>query len=96
MLFTFADLEPRRRAEAALRQSEERFVTCFRLAPIPLAIGTVEGYRFVDANEAFREATGHGAGDVAGRGAAELGLWADEEARNGSRRSSPGRTGQRL
>jgi len=81
MLFTFADLEPRRRAEAALRQSEERFVTCFRLAPIPLAIGTVEGYRFVDANEAFCEATGHGAGHVVGRGAAELGLWADEEAR---------------
>jgi PAS domain S-box-containing protein len=58
MLFTFADLEPRRRAETALRQSEERFVTCFRLAPIPLAIGTVEGYRFVDANEAFRDGDG--------------------------------------
>ena len=35
MLFTFADLEPRRKAETALRQSEERFAKSFRLAPVP-------------------------------------------------------------
>ena len=34
MLFTFADLEPRRQAEAALHQSEKRFETAFRLAPV--------------------------------------------------------------
>ncbi len=33
MLFTFMDLEPRRRIETALRQSEERFAKAFRLAP---------------------------------------------------------------
>ena len=35
MPFTFADLKPRRKAETALRQSEERFAKAFRLAPVP-------------------------------------------------------------
>lgn len=83
MLFTFADLEPRRKAETALRHSEERFVKCFRLAPVPITIGTVEGHRLVDVNEAFTRATGYGTHDAVGRGAAELGLWADEEERRG-------------
>jgi PAS domain S-box-containing protein len=33
MLFTFMDLEPRKKAENALRQSEERFSKSFRRAP---------------------------------------------------------------
>ena len=32
MLFTFADLEPRRKAESALRHSEERFTRTFQMA----------------------------------------------------------------
>ena len=39
MLFTFADLEPRRKAEGALRHSEERFTRAFQLAPVAVAIG---------------------------------------------------------
>ena len=38
MLFTFADLEPRRRAEVALRQSEERFERAFNANPAPAVI----------------------------------------------------------
>ena len=47
MLFTFADLEPRRKAEAALRHSEERFTRTFQLAPVPMAIGARDGHRAV-------------------------------------------------
>src|SRR5918997_4334130 len=50
MLFTFADLEDRRKAEMALAQSEERFAKSFRLSPIPTAIGTIDDHRFVDVN----------------------------------------------
>ncbi len=35
MLFTFADLELRKKAEVALRHSEERFAKAFRLTPVP-------------------------------------------------------------
>ncbi|CAM5180164.1 HTH-type transcriptional regulator MalT [Castellaniella defragrans] len=58
MLFTFNDLEPRRKAEGALRYSEERFSKAFRLAPVPMAIGTVEG-EVLEVNEAFVDTTGY-------------------------------------
>ncbi len=58
MLFTFNDLEPRRKAENALRESEERFSKAFRLAPVSMALSTLEG-RVLEANETFIETTGH-------------------------------------
>jgi PAS domain S-box-containing protein len=42
MLFTFADLHPRKQAQDALRQSEERFAKAFRMAPSPMAIFTLD------------------------------------------------------
>jgi PAS domain S-box-containing protein len=81
MLFTFADLEPRRRAEAALRQSEERFAKAFRVAPVPMAIASLDDwFRFTLVNGAFVAATGHAEAAVVGRTAAELGLWDDPAA----------------
>ena len=50
MLFTFADLEPRRKAESALRQSEERFTRTFRMAPVPMAIGARDGHLLCEVN----------------------------------------------
>ncbi|MBP1807647.1 helix-turn-helix transcriptional regulator [Rubellimicrobium aerolatum] len=87
LLFTFADLEPRRRAEAALRHSEERFVTCFRLAPVPLAVVAAKGTRFVEVNEAFCALTGLKTPDAVGRSLAEVGLWAEAGARRSFERA---------
>jgi PAS domain S-box-containing protein len=81
MLLTFADLEPRRRAEAALHQSEDRFEKAFRLAPVPMAIASLEDwFRFTLVNTAFVEATGYTEAASVGRTAAELGLWTDPAA----------------
>ncbi|MFC7477498.1 PAS domain S-box protein [Dankookia sp. GCM10030260] len=83
MLFTFADLEPRRRAEGLLRQSEERFAKAFRLAPVPMAVAEAgaPGLRFVLVNDAFRQVLGHGEADIVGRNPAEHRLWEDQAAR---------------
>jgi PAS domain S-box-containing protein len=72
MLFSFADLEPRRQAENELRHSEERFVTTFRLAPVGMAITTREGYRLCDTNDAFHQLTGWSSDEAMGKSMAEL------------------------
>ena len=74
MLFTFADLEPRRKAETALRHSEERFMRTFSLAPVALAIGALDGHRLCDVNEAFTDLTGYGA-EIIGRPLGDVELW---------------------
>jgi PAS domain S-box-containing protein len=78
MLFTFADLEPRRKAETALRHSEERFAKAFRLAPVPTTIATADDHRLVEVNEAFTKVLGYQDQDVVGHPAQDLGLWVDD------------------
>jgi PAS domain S-box-containing protein len=81
MLFTFADLEPRRKAETALRQSEERFAKAFCLAPVPTTISTADDHRLIEINEAFSRVLGYRAQDVVGYPADDIGLWVDDEER---------------
>jgi len=75
MIFTFADLEPRRRAEMALRQSEERFATAFRFAPVPMLLSSLDGHRILNANHAFLQLTDWGHDSVVGRKPAEIELF---------------------
>jgi PAS domain S-box-containing protein len=81
MLFTFADLEDRHKAEVALQQSEERFAKSFRLSPVPIIVATADEHRFVDANDAFVTAMGYGTDEIIGRTAEDLRLWADAQVR---------------
>lgn len=80
MLFTFMDLEPRRKAEDALRQTEERFSKAFRLAPVPMTVSSLEGFLLLDVNDAFVATTGYTAEEVVARNANELDLWVDPKA----------------
>ncbi len=82
MLFTFMDLDPRKKAEDALRQSEERFSTSFKLTPVPTTIGTLPDFRILDVNEAYLAVTGYTAEQVVGRSAAEIGVWESPAARH--------------
>jgi PAS domain S-box-containing protein len=75
MLFTFADLEPRRQAEIALRQSEERFAKSFRFAPIPMSLSSLNGHRILNVNHAFLDMTGWRHEEVIGRRPGEIELW---------------------
>jgi PAS domain S-box-containing protein len=81
MLFTFADLEPRRKAETALRHSEERFAKAFRLSPVPTTISTADDHRLIEVNHAFTRVLGYQAQDVVGYQAQDLGLWVDHDER---------------
>ena len=78
MLFTFNDLEPRRKAETALRHSEQRFATAFRLAPVPMTLSTAEG-ELLEVNDAFVATTGYDAATLS-RDDALARLWTDPRA----------------
>jgi len=81
MLFTFADLEPRRRAEGALRHSEERFTRTFQMAPVPMAIGARDGHLLCDVNASFTQMTGYGATEIIGRPLGDVELWDSDATR---------------
>lgn len=78
MLFTFMDLEPRRKAESSLRQSEERFQKAFRMLPVPGAVLRADDLVLLDMNQAFAQATGYASEDVVGRHGETVGLWHGE------------------
>ncbi|MFT3802549.1 MAG: PAS domain S-box protein [Burkholderiaceae bacterium] len=78
MLFTFMDLEPRRQAELAQRQTEERFAKAFRLAPVPMMIFQCDELRTLAVNDAFCESTGLSSEQALARTMPELGIWADD------------------
>lgn len=82
MLFTFADLEPRRRIEGELRESEARAHRTFELAPIGLAVATLDGHAFLTGNAALLELTGYTADELKQHSVAALKLWDNSAARS--------------
>lgn len=81
MLFTFADLEGRRRAERALAASEAHLATLFQMAPVAMALTSSDGHRTIDVNEAFARLTGRSIASAVGRIPGDPELWADPEDR---------------
>ena len=78
MLFTFMDLEPRRKAESTLRQSEERFQRAFRMLPVPSAVLRGGDLVLLDINDAFSAVTGYTGPDVVGRLVEDTAIWLDD------------------
>jgi len=81
MLFTFIDLEPRRQAETALRQSEERFAKAFRMTPVPTLVCDLRQFQVTDVNDAFTSATGYGSDELLGRPLEDIGFLEPERMR---------------
>ena len=77
MLFTFADLEPRRKAQNSLKNSEAHFSALFRMAPVAMALTAVDDHRLIEANDAFWQLVGYAPTRFVGRAAGDPELWAD-------------------
>jgi PAS domain S-box-containing protein len=67
----------RKRAEAFLRDSEERFRTAFQTSPDPIAISRLSDGVFVEVNDGFTELSGFTRGEVIGKSSLEINLWDD-------------------
>ena len=91
MLFTFADLEPRRKAEHSLRSSEHRSTTMFRLAPVAMAVTSLPDNLLLEVNEAFARLVGRPAAELIGCTVDAFQLWNDA----GQRRETESEIGKR-
>jgi PAS domain S-box-containing protein len=67
----------RRRAEEALRRSEERFERVFRASPIGITVSTLAEGRYLDVNAAFLRMVGRTREEVIGRTAFDIAFWHD-------------------
>lgn len=81
MLFSFVDMEPRHKAEVALRQSEERFAKAFRLTPVPILVCNASDQVVMDVNEAFLDTLAYPSEEVLGKTIAEVDFIHDKGAR---------------
>ncbi|WP_276489113.1 sensor domain-containing protein [Ectopseudomonas mendocina] len=74
---TFLDTSERKRAENALRASEEKFAKAFMHTPDAVAITDRESGRFIEVNRSFERQFGWSSTEAVGRTSLELGIWAD-------------------
>ncbi len=71
------DVTEQKRAEKALRSSEEKFSKAFRSSPVDMAIITRAEGLIVDVNESFERQTGFAREEAIGHTCVELGLFVD-------------------
>ncbi|MBE0466209.1 MAG: PAS domain S-box protein [Candidatus Desulforudis sp.] len=77
----FRDITERKRAEKALRLSEERFGTAFHASPNPTCIATMDDGRIVDVNRVWTSLLGYDRDEVIGKTISELGILPGPEER---------------
>ena len=77
----FRDITYRKRAEQALRASEEKFAKAFHGNSAAMAITRLEDGRYIEVNDCWVEATGFRREEAVGRTTADLSVWAHPEDR---------------
>jgi len=72
---TVHDIDVRKRADTALRASEEKFAKAFRSSPMFVAISTAEDGRYIDVNQGALDVMGYSREEIIGHTAGEIRLW---------------------
>ncbi|OEC33199.1 sensory box protein [Pseudomonas sp. 21C1] len=77
ILSSFLDTTERKRAEEALRISEEKFCQAFKHTPDAVVITEKATGRFIEINAGFERQFGWSSAETLGRTSLEMGLWTD-------------------
>jgi PAS domain S-box-containing protein len=76
-VYSYTDVTARKRAEEALRLSEEQFRKAFDVSPDSININRLEDGLYVSVNSGFTRIMGYSRAEIIGRTPAEFGIWAD-------------------
>ena len=72
----------RRKTEAELKRSEQKFSKSFRQSPLAISIASTNKDCYLEVNETFEELTGWKRDEVVGRSHPEIGIWVDHNRRS--------------
>lgn len=75
------NITDRKKAEASLLESEEKFRKIFSSCPDPISISTLEEGRYIEVNDAFMRTSGYSREEVIGESSLDLGVWQSPEER---------------
>ena len=81
ILSALTDITDRTRAEAALRESERRFMVAFHANPLPMSITSLRDHRHLEVNEAAVRHSGYSREEMLGHTKPQLGFWVTTEPR---------------
>ena len=79
--FIIHEDEKRRKAETAVKESEEKFRKAFYTSPDSININRLSDGTFISINEGFSRITGYTEKEIIGRTSVELNVWANPEDR---------------
>lgn len=82
VLFMMRNITKRKKAQEALRESEEKFSTAFELSPDAININSMENGSIIDANQAFCDMLGYEKSEIIGLLPENCGICYDAEVRN--------------
>ncbi|HUP34345.1 MAG TPA: PAS domain S-box protein [Candidatus Limnocylindria bacterium] len=82
ILSALTDITDRTRAEAALRESERRFMVAFHANPLPMSITSLRDHRHLEVNDAAVRHSGYSREELLGHTKPQLGFWVTAEQRD--------------
>jgi PAS domain S-box-containing protein len=77
MISMTTDITEQKRAEEALRDSEEKFSKAFHSSPAAISISLIKDGSFIEINNSYTRMTGYRREELIGHNAGEFNIWVD-------------------